>query len=134
MAEEAVVKEPLTPEMVAAGKELVRRLDERHFEVVSALWLYSGEANQWLLILASPAVEAEGPKRAYARVLAILSEKQDETSGLTFENIKLLAPSDSLIRLLRVAVRTGKGISGIRFTRNRINDTFIEDAYIYRVA
>jgi hypothetical protein len=38
-----------------------------------------------------------------------------------------------MITLLRVALRTGPGIGGIRFSSNVINGTLIEDAYIYRL-
>src|ERR1019366_401614 len=53
-------------------------------------------------------------------------------------NVKLdeivLARVDSpLLQLLRVAIKIGGGISGIRFTNNEINGNRIEDAYIYRL-
>jgi hypothetical protein len=38
-----------------------------------------------------------------------------------------------MLSLLRVAISTGPGISGIRFTHNTINNVLIEDAYIYRL-
>ena len=122
MAEETVVKEPLTTEMVAAGEELTRRLDALGFEVVSSLWLYSTEANQWRLVLASPQVASEGPKKTYAKVLAALSGEPEQVPGLNSENVTVLSPDNPLVRLFRSAVRTGKGISGIRFSRNRIKD------------
>jgi hypothetical protein len=40
MAEETVVKEMLTQEMVQAGAELTRRLDEAHLAVCASFWLY----------------------------------------------------------------------------------------------
>ncbi len=39
-----------------------------------------------------------------------------------------------LVRLLRVALKTGGGLSRIRFSKNVINGHFIDDALIYRVA
>jgi hypothetical protein len=41
--------------------------------------------------------------------------------------------NDPLVLLLRKAIVTGPGISGIRFTSNSVNGTFIDDAYIYRL-
>jgi hypothetical protein len=38
-----------------------------------------------------------------------------------------------LIALLKAAISTGKGVGGIRFSRNTINGHYIEDAYIYRL-
>ena len=43
MYQEVVVKEALTPEMIAAGAELTRRLDEDGFELVASFWLYTSE-------------------------------------------------------------------------------------------
>jgi len=40
MAEETLVKEILTKEMIQAGADLIRRLDEAHLEVNASLWLY----------------------------------------------------------------------------------------------
>ncbi len=133
MAEETLVKEPLTAEMIEAGKQLTSRLDRTDFEVLSSLWLFTSETNQWRLVLASPQLDREGPKKAYTRIQAVLSQRPNEVAGLNLQNITALSPDDPLIRLLRTAIRTGRGLSGIRFSRNRINDTFIEDAYIYRL-
>ena len=41
-------------------------------------------------------------------------------------------PDAPVVALLRTAIRTGPGISGIRFKNNVIDGTLIEDAYIYR--
>jgi hypothetical protein len=59
MAEETVVKEMLTQEMVQAGAELTRRLDKAHLEVCASFWLCMPDKNLWRLIVASPAVRQE---------------------------------------------------------------------------
>ena len=56
MAQDTVVKEPLTEAMIRAGAELTRRLDELRWPVFASLWLYLSEGNQWRLMLASPLV------------------------------------------------------------------------------
>ncbi len=45
MVTEALVKESLSSEMIAAGAELTRRLDEARFVVSASLWLYIAETN-----------------------------------------------------------------------------------------
>jgi hypothetical protein len=52
---------------------------------------------------------------------------------LSLQNISLVSPNDDLVKLLKAAIKTGPGVSNIRFTGNVINNVFIEDAYIYRV-
>jgi len=133
MAEETVVKEMLTQEMVQVGAELTRRLDEAHLEVRASLWLYIPDKNLWRLIVASPAVRQHGPKKVYQQIQTILSKMSDKTWKIPLHDISVIEDSDPLIALLRSAMNTGGGVSGIRFSRNTINGHFIEDAYIYRM-
>ena len=133
MAEETMVKEMLTKEMIQAGADLVRRLDEAHLEVKASLWLYIPDSNLWRLVIASPAVKDEGPKRVYQKIQSVLSQAPDDAYKVTLSDISVVENTDPLVTLLRTAVKTGMGISGLRFSRNTINGHFIEDAYLYRV-
>jgi hypothetical protein len=133
VAEEILVKEPLTQRMIEAGRGVLDRLDGENLNIVAAFWLLSGETNEWILEISFPEIEKLGPKKSYARIQKTLEQANGQATTLSLDNIKLVPPSDSLIKLLRAAVRTGTGTHGIRFSRNRINDTFIEDAYIYRL-
>ena len=115
-----------------AGKALIKKLDEASFDVRGALWFYLPDSEEWRLILASPAVDTRGPKEAYEQVQSQL-QQSDQGHELSLQNISLVSPNDNLIKLLKSAVRTGKAIANIRFTRSVINNVFIEDAYIYRL-
>jgi len=115
-----------------AGEALLNRLDETKFDVKAALWFYMPDSEEWRLILASPTVDAEGPKKAYEKVQSQL-QGLDQGYELTLQNISLVGPGDKLIKLLKSAIKTGKAISHMRFTGNVINNVFIEDAYIYRL-
>jgi len=120
--------------MIEAGEALVHRLDEQGVQLRSALWLYSPDLEEWKLLLAVPAVADEGPRGVYQQIQQALSDSRSEADGLSLSNISLVKPDAPLISLLRKAIHTGPGISGIRFTNNVINGIVIEDAYIYRVA
>ena len=133
MAEETVVKEMLTQEMVQAGAELTRRLDEAHLEVCASLWLYMPDKNLWRLIVASPAVRQDGPKKVYQQIQTILSKMSDKTWKLPLHDISVVEDSDPLIASLRTSMGTKDGISGKRFSRDTVNGHFIEDAYIYKM-
>jgi hypothetical protein len=133
MAEETMVKETLTKEMLQAGADLVRRLDEAHLEVNAALWLYVPDANLWRLVIASPAVKDAGPKRVYQKIQSVLSQVPDGAYKITLSDISVVENTDPLVTLLRTSVKTGMDISELRFSRNTINGHFIEDAYLYRV-
>ena len=133
MAEEVVVKEVLTKEMIEAGAELTRLLDQTPLVVSASLWLYIPESNIWRLIIVSPEVKTSGPKKVYQKIQPILSQILEEKPSIGLKDISVVENDDPLIALLRVAIRTGDGISGIRFSKNIINGHFIEDAYIYRM-
>jgi hypothetical protein len=129
-----MVKEPLTEQMIASGRKMVELLDNEKFGAVSAFWLFSVESNQWLFVVASPEVRKDGPKRAYGRIQRLLTEFPNGDQSISLDEVKVVPPDHPLVKLLRTTVRTGKGISGLRVTRNRINNTYIEDAYVYRAA
>jgi hypothetical protein len=134
MAQDTVVKESLTDAMIQAGAELTKKLDELQWPVLASLWLYEPEGNQWKLLLASPRVTSDGPKKSYETIQSALTKIPVAEGTLALSDIGVTDPNHPLIALLRMAVRTGPTIGSIRFTRNVIDGHFIEDAYIYRVS
>ena len=134
MAENTVVKDQLTEAMIDAGAEVTRKLDETGLRSSAALWLFLPENNEWRLFIALPEVSSQGPRRIYENVRVILEDLGDKASAAPLSVIGLIDPDDELIRLLRIAIRTGPEINRIRFSKNAINGHFIEDALIYRVA
>ena len=130
MAEEPLVKEALTEQMIAAGSELTRALDRAGWLLAGALWIFDPENNEWQLVLASPMVRGEGPRAAYARVAEALRALK---SPLPLENIAVVDPDDSRIRLLASVYPSNQDIEGRRFTRGAISGHVIDDAYIYRL-
>jgi hypothetical protein len=133
MAEEVLVKEILSNEMINSGAELTRLLDQANLVVNASLWLYIPESDVWRLIIASPEVSQFGPKKVYQKILPFLSHEHEKKLHIGLKNISVVESDDPLIKLLRTAIVTGMGISGIRFSKNSINGHFIEDSYIYRV-
>jgi hypothetical protein len=132
MAEETLVKEALTDEMIKTGASLVEALDSQNLIVDAALWLYLSDTNQWRLLLASPEVHVEGPRKAYMRVL--YARRNAHVHGVSLENLAVLDTQDPFIQLFKSVVRTTRSISPQRVSKNTINGQFIEDALIYRMA
>lgn len=114
-----------------AGEALLSKLDEIEFNVKAALWFYVQDSEEWRLIIASPTVDKDGPKKAYEKVQSQLQKLNGH--GLSLRNISLVSPGDKLIKALKSVFKPDKAISPIRFTRNVIDGIFIEDAYIYRL-
>ena len=117
---------------IQEGKDLIEALDETEFKVDASLWFYSSDSDEWRLLIASPFVEENGPRKSYGFIRSVLTQPSPP-SGISLKNVSVLSPNNQLIQLLKTAISTGPGIAGIRFTRNVINNTLIEDAYIYRI-
>jgi hypothetical protein len=119
--------------MISAGEELTRRLDKARLIVSASLWLYNADTNSWRLIIGSPEVRTLGPKRAYKQVQSVISKMPLDRPRIPLKDITVIDSNDPLLNLLRIAIKTGDGVSNVRLTRNVINGTLIEDAYIYRI-
>lgn len=111
MVTEALVMESLSSEMTSAGEELTRRLDEARFVVSASLWLYIPETNTWRLIVGSPEVRTLGPKRAYRQVQSVISKMPSDQPRIPLKDITVIDSNDPLLNLLRIAIKTGDGIS-----------------------
>lgn len=133
MAEEVVVTGTLTQEMIVAGANLLRALDQARYVVRGAFWLFLPEENGWRLFLALPEVRVQGPRAIYKKLRSLINRLPEPEPRIETKDITVLEDNAPLILLLKVAISTGPGISGIRFSRNTINGQYIEDAYIYRI-
>ena len=134
MAKDILVMDALSDQMIEAGAKLIERLDADNSEVKSAFWFFSPEDNKWKLIIASPLVGSDGPKKFYKRVIEANRNANAEEVIVSLHDIEVVNTNRQIVQLMKSAVKTGDGISGIRFSRNTINGVFIEDAYIYRTS
>ena len=128
-----MAKGPLVDRLTEAGRRLIEFLDEAGLNTKSALWLYRPESEDWELVVALPEAQENGPRAAYGKIWDVFAAHRSELLPLKLDDIVVMSPSDRLIRLLGSAIQTGPSISEIRFTNNRVGDTLIEDALIYRV-
>ncbi len=129
-----MVKNALVDGYTAAGKRLIELLDVEGLSITGALWFYDADLGDWSLLLASPAVDLDGARKVYRDVLKVLGRHQAELGPLQADDVSVKSPRDKPFSLLRGVVGTGaRDIASIRFTQNRINDTLVEDAFIYRM-
>jgi hypothetical protein len=134
MAEEVLVKESISREMISAGERLARYLVNSDIPIDALLWLYLPESNAWRFLVASPEVKTNGPKSVYQKIRSRLEQRPpSDEEGVAWDDIVVVDSNDPLIKLLRQAITTGQAISGIRFSRNVVNGVLIEDAYIYKL-
>jgi len=128
-----MVETQLTPELITEGAALVAKLDAEGVSPDVALWFYFPDVGAWTLLLGETNVGAHGPREVYKAVQKALRSLGTEVAHLSLEDISVAKPDAPLFNVLRQVVRTGPGISGMRFRRNYISGTMIEDAYIYRL-
>lgn len=133
MAQDLLVGEQLTSDMIAAGVQLVSALDKLNFVVKGAFWYLMPEQHVWRLIVVSPEVPISGPKALYRKIRTAIGKGQSAGPVVSTKDVAVIDTRDPLYGLLQAAISTGPGISGVRFSRNVVNGQLIEDAYIYRV-
>ncbi len=128
-----MVESQLTRELIEEGATLVEGLDKAGESPDAALWFYFPDVGAWKLLLAEGKVGPTGPRDVYRTIQKTLQSLRNKITHLSLQDVAVAKPEAPLIQLLRQAVATGPGISGIRFTGNVINGVPIEDAYIYRL-
>lgn len=128
-----MAKGPLVDPLTRGGRTLVEFLDSARLDARSALWLYRPDSDDWVLMVALPEVDTKGPRAVYKRIQRLFASHREELRPLKLDDIVVTGPNDPLIRLLRRAISTGRQITEIRFSQNRIDNTLIEDALIYRL-
>lgn len=138
MGEKMYVKESLEREMIDSGRILLEELDREKMHVKAALWLYFEDSESWRLILALPQVGRMGPKILYEKIQKLFKKlrkehRNDFSEKLYLGNVAIVLPDHPIVELLSSVIHTGSGIGGVRFSKNTINGTYIEDAYIYRL-
>lgn len=116
---------------IIGGKELLQSLDAHAYPVDAALWFFDQNSDTWKYIIATNKVDQEGPLQVYQDIQSFL---QNSHLNIALKDISVVSPNNSLVTILKKAIKTDpKSISGIRFSRNTIDNSFIEDAYIYRM-
>ena len=129
-----MVEANLTKELIDAGARLVKKLDEVGLAPDAAFWLYSPEEQTWKLLLVEVKLAKKGPKAAYSEVQKILSKYAQELENIKLDDLVVEKPDAHIVELIRKAVRTGPGVTGIRLKNNVVDGTLIDDAYVYRAA
>jgi hypothetical protein len=133
MAQDILVGDQLTEDMITTGEHVVGALDKLNVLVKGAFWLLLPEQRVWRLVIASPEVRTLGPKAVYRKVTSALKRLPPSVQPISTRDITVLEDNNQLIQLLKMLVKTGPAISRIRMSRNVVNGQLIEDALLYRM-
>lgn len=129
-----MVEADLSKELIDAGAQLIKKLDESNLAPDAAFWLYSPEKQMWKLLLVEAKLAKKGPREVYSEIQKIMTKYGKELGDLKLSDLVLERPDARIVELIRKALRTGSKVNGIRFKNNMIDGALIDDAYIYRIA
>ena len=118
---------------IEGGERLLNALEGIGLDIHAALWIYLPEPEEWRLMIASPMVDQEGPRKVYLLILSKLKEvvPPPEISSISISAVGL---EHHLIQALRGAARKyPDSMNKKRFTGGVINGAYIDAAYIYYV-
>ena len=119
------------PAVVTIGRRRAIDLSPSHFRVKAAFWLYLPESREWRLVIATPLVDEQGPQATYRDVRAVLAANL--ALNLSLQNISAVSPKDPLVKAFQNAMKIVPDPTGARLTRNTLNGTYVEDAYVYKL-
>lgn len=116
---------------IEEGKRLLEKIDQSDLKVTSAFWYYVSESEIYRLVIVTPFFEKHGPRKTYEKIQKILRNNND--INLSLGTISVMGPNDHLNKILKAATNAIPEVSGVRLTGNAIHNTYIEDAYLYRI-
>ena len=116
----------LVSEDIARGRSAFVALDHAGVHPQSVFWRYFPESSDWRFVVALPTVKQDGPRLLYEQIRRILSQHRVE---LPLWRIMLLSTDDPLAHWAQDRVRSA--MSDVRSTGEIVDNTVVDDAYIY---
>ena len=139
MVEEVLVRESLSTQEIACGKELLRRVARARIKVVAAYWVRdrTAEIGSWTLDIVTPEVDKEGPLKLYGKIHELVLWPSRISCGLDTNIIEVLGLNYSFFKMLTAAIRSlqskigsAKELSDIQLSQVVVGDSLV-DLYIY---
>jgi hypothetical protein len=129
-----MVEKELVTDDIASGEDALKAPDKERVKVRSAFWFYDPDSAEYRLILAMPAVDREGPSKAYKLVQRALLKHRVK---LPLRRVVVMGVNEPLPKGVRRVVGSvppdseGERIRA-RIGRRVVDGLTIEDAYVYR--
>ena len=101
------------------------------FPIKGAFWLLEAEGSDWRLIIASPRVDAVGPRDAYRELAEVTRDIPAQFGQLL--KIELISPKQPVYQALRSVFAQTASVEGARLGGTQVAGTYIDDAYLYEV-
>jgi hypothetical protein len=117
---------------IERGAELVGALERAKLKIAVALWAVLPEYEDWRLVLSARQFDSPDAGGGYDILVDALV-----AAGITAEKtppMVILPMNDPLIKDLRRRYRKFKDVEGMRPGGQMLGDSFVEDAYVYRIS
>ena len=134
MAKEILVRDQLSDEMIQAGEKLLNLLEVSDEPVLGAFWLFLPDEHLWRLYIASDLVRTAGARQAYQQVHEALKRFHQDEWVLSLHDITVIDGSDKVFQAFSHAINDDVQLNKQRFFRERVQQQFIEDAWVYKAA
>jgi hypothetical protein len=108
--------------------KLVDRLRRDNFDVKAAFWLYTSEADQWFLYIASDAVDQKGITEAYKAFYRAM--RQSPELRIDRFQVKLVAPDDPVAKAVIDFLSKQHVRLPMRIRTTNLGNIYVEDAYL----
>lgn len=126
-----MVENTLVTEDIDAAGRLVTFLDEHGLRVRAALWLYDSDAERWRFVIAFQ--ESRKDVTSFYLDVAKATAKAGADDLLDLSRVDIVDSERSIFTALKGVIAV-EGNSRVRFSKNRINGIYLEDALIYRLS
>ena len=122
----------LTEPDIEFGKQLWQSLrGNKKFPVEGVLWLLEPETDEWHLVIATPRVDAIGPRDAYRELAELTRDVPADSAQLL--KIELVSPNQEFYKALRNVFGHTASVEGARLGNTSVAGTYINGAYLYEV-
>ena len=126
MAENFVVKEVLTEDMVDAGEALLRELDKAGVPIDAALWVWYVDDPEWRLMFSAPLVE-----NFYREIHLAMDKLSPKHQDILDMSVGYAIEGSELARGLK-AIDPLPGIHRQRLRTTLLGSHYIKDGLLYR--
>jgi hypothetical protein len=116
---------------IVDATRLVDLLKQDNFDVKAAFWLYTSEADQWFLYIASDVVKQKGGIEAYKAVFRTMRQMPDLL--IDRFQVKLVAPDKPVAKAIIDFQSKRPARLPTRIRATNLGEAYIEDAYIYNI-
>jgi hypothetical protein len=132
MVEEVLVRDNLSAQHIACGKELLGRVERAGIKVVAAYWVRdrTSEISSWMLDLVTPEVDKEGPLKLYEKIHELVLWPSRIACGLDINIIEVLGLNYSFFKALKSAIRSETELSEVPLSQFVVGDSLV-DLYVY---